>query len=140
MSALKANKVPFLNSCNEDNVIDMIKEGVMVCTGNEAVAKKGRDLRFDDDIFIGEFSRPYAQIRGEFKIQLSDVINNRDDTHQKGAKLVEARVGVFIDHTCFERVALPLMGVRRGKFTQEASPQFRFYLYNDGWHLENIVH
>jgi len=44
MAALKANHVPFLNSCNEDNVIDMIKEGVMVCTGTEATAKKGREF------------------------------------------------------------------------------------------------
>ena len=101
---------------------------------------KGRNLKFDDDVSIGEFNRPYAQIRGAFMIQLTDVINNRDDTHQKGAKLVEAKVGVFIDHPCFEGMALPLMGVRRGKFTQDASPQFRFYLYNDGWHLESIVH
>ena len=44
MTALKQNHVPFLNSCNEDNVIDMIQEGVMVCTGNEATARKGREF------------------------------------------------------------------------------------------------
>jgi hypothetical protein len=44
MTALKANHVPFLNSCNPDNVIDMIKEGVMVCTGNPETALKGRDF------------------------------------------------------------------------------------------------
>jgi 4-hydroxy-2-oxoheptanedioate aldolase len=44
MAALKANHVPFLNSCNEDNVIDMIREGVLVCTGTEATAKKGREF------------------------------------------------------------------------------------------------
>jgi 4-hydroxy-2-oxoheptanedioate aldolase len=44
MAALKVNHVPFLNSCNEDNVIDMIKEGVLVCTGNEATARKGREF------------------------------------------------------------------------------------------------
>jgi hypothetical protein len=27
-----------------DNVIDMIKEGVMVCTGTEQVAQKGREF------------------------------------------------------------------------------------------------
>ena len=44
MNALKANHVAFLNSCNVDNVIDMIKEGVMVCTGSAAVAQKGREF------------------------------------------------------------------------------------------------
>lgn len=44
MTALKANHVPFLNSCNPDNVIDMIKEGVMVCTGNPETALKGREF------------------------------------------------------------------------------------------------
>jgi len=44
MAALKTNHVPFLNSCNESNVLDMIQEGVLVCTGNEATARKGREF------------------------------------------------------------------------------------------------
>ena len=44
-AAVKANHEAFLNSCNENNVIDMIKEGVRVCTGNEATAKKGREFQ-----------------------------------------------------------------------------------------------
>jgi 4-hydroxy-2-oxoheptanedioate aldolase len=44
-AAVKANHEAFLNSCNESNVIDMIKEGVRVCTGNEATAKKGREFQ-----------------------------------------------------------------------------------------------
>ncbi|HXB75063.1 MAG TPA: hypothetical protein VNY05_42920 [Candidatus Acidoferrales bacterium] len=43
-AAVKANHEYFLNSCNVDNVIDMIKEGVRVCTGTEAVAQKGREF------------------------------------------------------------------------------------------------
>ena len=35
----------FLNSCNENNVIDMIKEGVMICTsGDTPAAEKGRQF------------------------------------------------------------------------------------------------
>ena len=41
--ASKAANLFFLNSCNEQNVIDMIKEGVMICTGGETpAAEKGR--------------------------------------------------------------------------------------------------
>ena len=41
--ASKAANLFFLNSCNEQNVIDMIKEGVMICTsGDTPAAEKGR--------------------------------------------------------------------------------------------------
>jgi 4-hydroxy-2-oxoheptanedioate aldolase len=41
--AVKDANLFFLNSCNENNVIDMIKEGVMICTGGETpAADKGR--------------------------------------------------------------------------------------------------
>ena len=43
--ATKEAKIAFLNSCNEDNVIDMIKEGVMICTGGDTPgAEKGRQF------------------------------------------------------------------------------------------------
>jgi len=42
-SEVKAANLFFLNSCNENNVIDMIKEGVMICTGGDTpAAEKGR--------------------------------------------------------------------------------------------------
>src|SRR5215472_8395175 len=41
-AACKANKVFFLNSMNPGNVIDMIKEGVMVGPANEQAAQIGR--------------------------------------------------------------------------------------------------
>jgi 4-hydroxy-2-oxoheptanedioate aldolase len=44
-SAAKAAKLFFLNSCNENNVIDMLKEGVMICTGGDSPgAEKGRQF------------------------------------------------------------------------------------------------
>jgi 4-hydroxy-2-oxoheptanedioate aldolase len=47
LAATKANHVAFLNSCNVNNVIDLIKEGVMVCAAGgangEATAQKGRE-------------------------------------------------------------------------------------------------
>jgi 4-hydroxy-2-oxoheptanedioate aldolase len=44
-AATRAAKIAFLNSCNENNVIDMIKEGVMICTGGAGpAATKGREF------------------------------------------------------------------------------------------------
>ena len=45
LAATNAAGIAFLNSCNENNVIDMIKEGVMICTGGEGPgAAKGREF------------------------------------------------------------------------------------------------
>lgn len=40
-AATKAAKIHFLNSCNEGNVVEMIKEGVMICAGTGG-AEAGR--------------------------------------------------------------------------------------------------
>jgi len=42
LAATKANKIFFLNSVNADNVVDMIKEGVMIGAANEKAAEVGR--------------------------------------------------------------------------------------------------
>ena len=43
LNATKAAGIKFLNSCNEDNVIDQIKDGAMICTGGDSpAADKGR--------------------------------------------------------------------------------------------------
>jgi 4-hydroxy-2-oxoheptanedioate aldolase len=41
-AATKASKIFFLNSMNADNVVDMIKEGVMIGSANEKAAEIGR--------------------------------------------------------------------------------------------------
>jgi len=41
-NAVKANHMYFLNSCNANNVVDMIKEGVKICSANAAAAEVGR--------------------------------------------------------------------------------------------------
>jgi 4-hydroxy-2-oxoheptanedioate aldolase len=42
---VKAANLFFLNACSEENVIDMLKEGVMICTGGETpAAEKGRQF------------------------------------------------------------------------------------------------
>jgi 4-hydroxy-2-oxoheptanedioate aldolase len=43
LNATKAAGVKFLNACNENNVIEQLKEGVMICTGGDTpAADKGR--------------------------------------------------------------------------------------------------
>jgi 4-hydroxy-2-oxoheptanedioate aldolase len=42
LAATKASKIFFLNSVNADNVVDMIKEGVMIGTGSQQAADIGR--------------------------------------------------------------------------------------------------
>lgn len=43
--AAKDAKLYFLNACNERDVIDMLKEGVMICTGGDSpAAEKGRQF------------------------------------------------------------------------------------------------
>lgn len=43
--SVKEANLFFLNSCNEQNVVDMIKDGVMICTGGETpAAEKGRQF------------------------------------------------------------------------------------------------
>ena len=44
-AACKANRIAFLNSMNKNNVIDMIKEGVMVGPASEQAATIGRNCR-----------------------------------------------------------------------------------------------
>ncbi len=43
LDATKAAGIKFLNACNENNVIDQLKDGVMICTGGDSpAADKGR--------------------------------------------------------------------------------------------------
>ena len=42
LTATKTNKIFFLNSVNADNVVDMIKEGVMIGAASEKAAETGR--------------------------------------------------------------------------------------------------
>ena len=44
LAATKANKIFFLNTMNADNVVDMIKEGVMIGAANQSAAEVGRQF------------------------------------------------------------------------------------------------
>src|ERR1017187_9549770 len=92
-------------------------------TGGRSVARltqKGRDLKFGDDVTIGEMPRPFVQIRGDFNVLALDIQSDRDGP-EKDTKLVEVKLGVVFQHSCFP-TPLPLVGVRKGKFTEDYSP------------------
>jgi hypothetical protein len=108
--------------------------------GNVArLTQKGRDLKFTDDIRVNdpEIHAPYTQVSGTFPVSVSDVSKLRDD--DRGMKLADVKIGVVITHECFT-APLPLMGVRKGKFTPEAPVVFRFQGSGKEWTLDKVVH
>ncbi len=98
---------------------------------------KGRNLKFSDDVSIGDAPLPYAQMRGELPLQVDDVpaINDVDDQ----TKRVDVKAGVKIDQACFQ-APLPIMGVKKGNFNASVPPSFRFSFYENAWHLDKLVH
>jgi hypothetical protein len=99
----------------------------------------GRDLHFDDDVVMTEtgYHSPYAQVRGDFMLQLADGPSIRDDGSD--GRLVEGKLLVVIPQTCFPD-PVPVMGVRKGKFTQDSLPVMQFRLLQDGWHFTKLIH
>ena len=99
----------------------------------------GRALQFDDDVVVSEtgFRQPYVQVRGDFMMNLADGPN----VHEKGEdeRIVDGRLSVIINHSCFSD-SLPVLGVRKGKFTQDAPPVMEFRLDDKGWHFVKLVH
>ena len=100
--------------------------------------QKGRDLRFSDDVVMEANRQPYVQVRGAISLQVDDVSNIRDGD-ENGTKLVDAKAGARVNHSCFP-LPLPLMGVKKGNFQADVPPTFLFRLQNDGWHVEKVVH
>jgi hypothetical protein len=108
--------------------------------GEHVVARltdKGRALKFSDDVQIGDMRQPYVQIRGDFNLLALDIKSDRNGP-DPNSKLVEVRLGVKIDHTCFPNPLL-VMGVRKGNFTQDYNPVLLFR-YDNAWQLDRIMH
>ena len=99
-----------------------------------------RDLHFGDDVVIGEagMHSAYAQLRGTFQLRMLDFGNVRADGER--FKLVDAKIGVEIPHSCFQSPLPQLMAVRRGRFTQDALPTFRFRMDGNNWLYDRIQH
>jgi hypothetical protein len=102
--------------------------------------QKGRDLHLTDDVYSSdpEFPNPYTQVRGKFALQLDQVISIKDG-EDKDTKIVQAKVGVKIADPCFN-TPLPIMGIRKGKYTSDLPVTLRYERYDIGWHLVKILH
>lgn len=99
-----------------------------------------RDLGFTDDVSIGEagYPLPYSQIRGDFMLGFDNVVTEKDGP-ERWTKVAQAKVRVKIPHDCFA-AGLPIMGVQKGQFKQNAPVTLDFSIHRDGWHLERFVH
>ena len=103
------------------------------------LSQKARDLQFSDDVQIGDpvVSYPYAQIRGSFSVAVLQVGSIRDE--DAFTKVADAKVGVKIDHSCFQS-SLPLvMGIKHGQFSRSTNPVFRFKMDGE-WMVDQIIH
>ena len=107
--------------------------------GNVArLLQKGRDLKFTDDVRLNdpEIRVPYTQVSGTFPVAVTDV-KLRDAS--PGVKMADVRLGITIQNECFP-APLPLMGVRKGKFSPEAPVVFRFQGSGKEWSLDKLMH
>ncbi len=107
--------------------------------GNMArLTQKGRDLKFTDDVRFNDpdVHVPFTQVSGTFPVAVFEVSKLRDDN---GYKLADVRLGVTIANECFP-TALPVMGVRKGKFTPDAPVVFRFQGSGKEWSLDKLMH
>ena len=106
-------------------------------SGIARLTQKGRDLKFSDDVMLGEKRYPYVQIRGDFSVFVNEITSDRGGSDEF-QRFVETKVGASIQHTCFPN-PLPIMGVKKGQFSQDYSPVLEFR-YNNGWSIERVVH
>ena len=100
---------------------------------------RARALKFDDDIVVSEEGHriPYVQVRGDFSLVMPDLPDLKDAPD--GSKLITGKVYAMVDHPCFQE-PLPVMGVRRGHFEEDAVPVIRFVQKDDGWAWAGFVH
>jgi hypothetical protein len=103
------------------------------------LTQKGRDLRFSDDVQVGEpgVLVPYVQIHGSFAVKVLQMGPIRDE--DAFTKLIDAKVGVKIDHSCFQTILPVLMGIRHGHFDQSTNPVFRYRLDGE-WLMDQVIH
>jgi hypothetical protein len=107
--------------------------------GNVArLTQKGRDLKFTDDVRLNDpdVVKPYAQVNGKFSVQVFETPKVRD---ANGAKLADVKLGVIITNDCFAG-PLPLMGIRKGKFSADAPVVFRFVGSGKEYSFDKLMH
>ncbi len=112
-----------------------------VVNGNSKTSRllsKGRDLKFSDDVIAMEGgNRSYAQVRGDFQVEVTPPFDIKEDGPD--ARLVSVKLGVIVPHSCFAS-ALPVMGVRKGQFVADALPVLRYTHEGTNWPFEKLVH
>jgi hypothetical protein len=115
-------------------VVDQIESGGAVGRLTDA----GRALHFGDDIRMedGKFSGPYSQLSGTFRVKALKIEEITGD--QPDLKIVDAKIGVVIDHPCFTK-PLPVMGIDRGDFSEDTAPRLRMRQKGD-WLVEQVLH
>lgn len=106
-------------------------------TATSSLTQAGRNLKFSDDVIIGEKHYPYVQVRGDFNMKVIEISSDHAGPDQD-TRLVDTKLGVIIAHSCFPQ-PLPMMGVRKGEFTQDYVPVLQLR-YNNGWSIDKIVH
>jgi hypothetical protein len=131
---------PGLVDCGVEN--DLWDKPVQV-SGDRYTAQltqKGQDLKFADHVLIGEpgYKQAYVQIRGEFSLQVDDVSSVRDGD-EAGTKIALVKAGIKLSHACFPN-PLPLMGIKRGNFSEGAPVSFVIRVTPDGWRTEKLIH
>ena len=107
--------------------------------GNVArLTQKGRHLKFTDDVRLNdpEVQKPYAQVNGKFTVQVFETPKVHDTS---GGKLADVKLGVVITHDCFAG-PLPLMGIRKGKFSADAPVVFRFVGSGKEYSFDKLMH
>ncbi|MBI4910722.1 MAG: hypothetical protein HY820_44320 [Acidobacteria bacterium] len=110
--------------------------------GERTIARltaQARALKFDDEVTVSEpgFKLSYVQVRGELPVKMTEYISANERT--KDVWDATAKLGVVIQHACFDK-PLPLMGVRKGKFSQDAQPVFQFQKHGEDWKATQLVH
>lgn len=111
--------------------------------GDRTTAKltqKGRDLKFADDVAVVEpgYKSPYVQVRGEFPVQVLEVVSVKDGP-SKNTKVAQIKGGIVIQHQCFNG-ALALQGVKNGRFNQDVPARFQFDVNGETWTFDKLVH
>jgi hypothetical protein len=102
------------------------------------LTQQGRDLKFNDDVLTDpSFRKPYVQVKGEFQLQVISLVGTKDAPDEK--KIGEFKVGVKITHACFSG-PLPMMGVKKGVFSEDQPVAFRFRLVDAGWEMDQLLH
>ena len=100
---------------------------------------KGRALNFSDDVSSDEpaFPNPYTQVRGTFSLQMDRVFFIKDE--DKDTKIVQARVGIKVPHSCFTS-PLMIMGLRKGAYADDQPVTLEYQFDGYVWTVSKIVH